>query len=70
MKRKKDSSSILASLFAILSFVMIVIILIYFINGKTNQTATIILFCLGGTFPVLFVVFTIIFFLAPPSKKN
>ena len=70
MKKKKDNSNLFASIFAILGFVMMVVILIYFIIGKINKVITIILFSLGGLFVVLFIIFTIIFFLAPPSLNN
>lgn len=70
MKKKKITSNLLASIFAILSFVMMVVILIYFIVGKVNKTITIILFSIGGVSVLLFLVFTVVFFLEPPSLKN
>lgn len=70
MKKKKISSNLCASIFAILSFIMMVVILIYFIIGKVNKIITIILFSIGGLSVVLFLVFTVVFFLEPPSLKN
>lgn len=70
MKKKKITSNLLASIFAILSFVMMVVILIYFIVGKVNKTITIILFSFGGACVLLFLVFTVVFLLEPPSLKN
>lgn len=70
MKKKQDYKNLFASLFAILTFVMMIVILIYFIVGKVNLIATIILFSIAGCSAIMFIVFTILYFLDPPSLKN
>lgn len=70
MKKKQDYKNLFASLFAILTFVMMIVILLYFIVGKVNLIYTIILFSITGFSAIMFIVFTILYFLGPPSLKN
>lgn len=70
MKKKQDYKNLFASLFAILTFVMMIVILLYFIVGKVNLIYTIILFSIAGFSAIMFIVFTILYFLGPPSLKN
>lgn len=69
-KKKFDLVNLLAAISALLSFVMGVVLIIYFMSSKVNTTNTIILFSIFGLFVISFIVNTILYFLGTPSLKN
>ena len=72
MKKKKkfDLPNLLAAISALLSFVMAVVLIIYFMSDKVNKTNSIILFTIFGIFVISFIINTILYFLGTPSLKN
>lgn len=72
MKRRKkyDKYNLLAALSSLLSFVMMVVLVFYFMGDKTTQFKTVILFTIFGLSIVCFIVFTVLYFRGAPSLKN
>lgn len=72
MKKKKkfDYVNILAAISALLSFVMAIVLIVYFMGNKTTQIKTIILISLFGASIISFIICTILYFLGTPSLKN
>lgn len=68
--KKVDKFSILAAFSAMILFIMMVVLLVYFILGNTTKVATIILLSITGVSAIMFIVFTILFFLSAPTLKN
>ena len=69
-KKKYDYVNILAAISALLSFVMAIVLIVYFMGNKTTQTKTIILISLFGVSILSFIICTILYFLGTPSLKN
>jgi predicted membrane channel-forming protein YqfA (hemolysin III family) len=69
-KKKYDYVNILAAISALLSFVMAIVLIVYFMGNKTTQIKTIILISLFGASIISFIICTILYFLGTPSLKN
>lgn len=69
-KKKYDFVNILAAVSALLSFVMAIVLIVYFMGNKTTQTKTIILISLFCASVISFIVNTVLYFLGTPSLKN
>ena len=69
-KKKYDFVNLLAAVSALLSFVMAIVLIVYFMGNKTTQTKTIILISLFCASVISFIVNTVLYFLGTPSLKN
>lgn len=69
-KKKFDKYNLLAALSSLLSFVMMIVLIAYYMSEKTSQLKTIILFFIFGLSIVCFIVFTVLYFRGAPNLKN
>ena len=69
-KKKYDFVNILAALSALLSFVMAIVLIVYFMGNKTTQIKTIVLISLFCASVISFIVNTVLYFMGTPSLKN
>ena len=69
-KKKYDFVNILAAVSALLSFVMAIVLIVYFMGNKTTQIKTIVLISLFGASVISFIVNTVLYFMGTPSLKN
>ncbi len=69
-KKKYDFVNILAAVSALLSFVMAIVLIVYFMGNKTTQIKTIVLISLFCASVISFIVNTVLYFMGTPSLKN
>lgn len=69
-KKKYDFVNILAAVSALLSFVMAIVLIVYFMGNKTTQIKTIVLISLFCASVISFIVNTVLYFIGTPSLKN